>query len=178
MVYCTQKSPYLYDRVRFNQSLSLALARSVSISVMSGCEVICWDVPAWTHKPGWVTPNEVSGSSLPTSVSGRITFPPFICIRDRTHFTAQHNVAKDNAKKQHLFLFFCFRSRDDSSNPVPSTSSELVDNGSPTQEGKQTSQESASASEGPRSDRAAGKHVDCHGGSQGRGYRKCCYPWG
>ena len=39
------------------------------------------------------------------------------------------------------------RSLGDSSEPVPSTSFEPVDNRPPTQEGKQTSQESASASE-------------------------------
>ena len=51
--------------------------------------------------------DEVSGSSLPTSVSGRITtFPPFICMRDRSYFTALHNVAEENAENlDFLFVF-------------------------------------------------------------------------
>ena len=54
-------------------------------------------------RPGW---REVSGSSLPTSLSGSITsFLPFICIRDRSRFAAQHIVAKDNAENLSLFSF-------------------------------------------------------------------------
>ena len=69
-------------------------------------------------------------------------------MQDHLHFAAQHNVAKDNAENQLIF-----HSRD-SSKPVPSTSTELTDNRLPTQEGKQTSQESASTSEWPRSNQA------------------------
>ena len=50
---------------------------------------------------------------------------------------------KTTQKTQTRFL--C--SRDDSAEPVPSTSSKLVNNRPPTQEGTQTSQESASTSE-------------------------------
>ena len=52
--------------------------------------------------------------------------------------TTKHNVVKGNTKNYDL----CFCSHDDSSKPAPSTSSELVDNRLPTQEGKQTSQKS------------------------------------
>ena len=49
----------------------------------------------------------------------------------------------------------------DSSKPVPSTSSEPDDSKLPTEEGKHTSQESASASERPRFNQALMKNVDC-----------------
>ena len=58
---------------------------------------------------------------------------------------------------------FCFHCRDDSSEPAPSTSSELVDNRVPTQEGKQASQKSASTSKRPRCNQALVKNVDYHG---------------
>ena len=55
-------------------------------------------------RPGWVTSNEVSGSSLPSSVSSRITsFLLFICMWDWPHFAAQPNVAKDSTKNSWLF---------------------------------------------------------------------------
>ena len=69
-------------------------------------------------------------------------------MQDQPHFAAQHNVAKDNAENQLIF-----HSRD-SSKPVPSISSEPVDNKLSYQEGKHTSQESASTSEWPRSNQA------------------------
>ena len=71
-----------------------------------------------------------------------------ICIQDQQHFVAEHNVTLTKVKKimQKTLTFY-----NDSSEPVPSTSSELVDNRLPAQEGKQTSQESASASKKPRS---------------------------
>ena len=72
-----------------------------------------------------MTLNEINGSSLPSSVFSHITsFPPFICMQDHPHFTAQYGVAKDKSK----FSAFCFHSHDDSFEPVPFTSSELVDN--------------------------------------------------
>ena len=79
-------------------------------------------------------------------------------------------------KLWHFFYYFYFyfiRSHD-SSEPVPSTSSEPVDNRPPTQEGKQTSQESASTSERPRSHQAPVKicQIAMEAGSHSRGYRK------
>ena len=63
----------------------------------------------------------------------------------QSHFTAHHvNVMKDNAEN---FAFFCVCSCDISSKPIPSSSSEPIDNRLPTQEGKQTSQETANTSE-------------------------------
>ena len=77
--------------------------------------------------------NEVSGSLLSTSVSGHITsFPLFSCMP--AHFAARHNVAKNNAENSDLF--FSLHSCDDSSEPVPSTGSESVNNRLPTQKGK------------------------------------------
>ena len=96
--------------------------------------------------------------------------PTFICIQDRPHFAVQHNVAKDNAKICDLFL----HSHDDSSEPVPSTSSEPVDNSPPTQEGKQTSQKSRNTSDSPRSNQNQMRTVDCNEGPQDRGYQKQC----
>ena len=48
-----------------------------------------------------VTRNEVSGGSQPRSVSCHITsFPSSSCMHDRPHFTAQHNLTKDNEKNK------------------------------------------------------------------------------
>ena len=110
--------------------------------------------------------DEVSGSSLPTSVSGRITtFPPFICMRNRSYFTALHNVAEENAENlDFLFVFVVV---------VVFVVVMLVLNQflPLAQEGKQTSQESASTSESPRSNQEPVRNVDCHEGSQAGGYR-------
>ena len=47
-----------------------------------------------------------TGSSLPTSVSGWVTsFLLFICVRDRPHFAAQHNVLKVNTENSDFFVF-------------------------------------------------------------------------
>ena len=100
-------------------------------------------------RTGWVTLDEVSGSSLPVSVSNSITiFLPFLCRWEQQYFAAQHTVTKDNAKKLWL-VFYLFLSHDDSSEPAPLALSQLT-----TQEGKQTSQKSASkmliSMEGPK----------------------------
>ena len=51
-----------------------------------------------------------------------------------------------------------------------------LSNRPPTQEGRQTSQGSASTSKRPRYNHKPVKNVDCHGGSQAQGYQKyCCY---
>ena len=85
---------------------------------------------------------EVSGSSLSVADSSYITtFPLFIFMQDQLHFTALHNVMEDNAMQK--TDSFPLHSHNDSSPPVPSTSSEPARNRPPTQDGKQTSQESA-----------------------------------
>ena len=160
----------------FKQSLSC----TVSVSLTSRCKVSYQGVMVWsqlhistltTASPGWVTSKKVSGSSLPTSVFSRITsFPPFICTQDLPYFLAHHNVMKDKA--ENYDLDFLFVSHDDSFKPVPSTSFEPVDNRLLTQEGKLTSQESASTSESPGSNQAPVRNVDCHGGPHIQGYRK------
>ena len=61
---------------------------------------------------------------------------------------------------------FPLHSHDDSSPLVPSTTSEPAHNRPPTQDGKQTSQESVNTSNKPRANQAPVKHVDCCGGSQ------------
>ena len=86
---------------------------------------------------------QVGGSSLPTSVSGCIpSFLLFICMWDQPHFTAQHNV-KETQKTPlvffSLFLFDLVMMRV-LNQFLPLTLSQLT----PTQEGKQTSQESVS----------------------------------
>ena len=66
-------------------------------------------------------------------------------MQDRPHFAVHHHTANDNAENSDLV----FHSHDRSSEPVPSASSKLVDIRPPTQEGKQTSQESACVSKRP-----------------------------
>ena len=57
-------------------------------------------------RPAWVMLNEVSGSSLPVSVSGHIAnFLPFVCLWHQTHSAAQHNVTKGNAKNADDLFF-------------------------------------------------------------------------
>ena len=75
-------------------------------------------------------------------------------------------------KAENYDLDFLSDSHDDSFKPVPSTSFEPVDNRLLTQEGKLTSQESASTSESPRSNEAPVRNADCHGGPHIQGYRK------
>ena len=88
----------------------------------------------------------------------------FICMQGLTTFYSSVYVAKDNTEN----CFLC--SHDDSNKSVPSTSSELVDSiWVPTQEGKQTSQESGSASESSRANQALVRNVNCHLGSQAQG---------
>ena len=88
--------------ISFHQSLSLAQ----SLSLKSGCEVGCYNMSVLTAvRLRCVTYSEVSGSSLLTSFCGCITcFPPFICMQDQPHFTAQHNVK--NA--ENVNVDFCF----------------------------------------------------------------------
>ena len=76
-------------------------------------------------------------------LAASLVFPPFICIQDQLHFSVQHCHGRQCRK-----LTFFLRSCDDSSEAFPSTSSKSkpADIRSPTQESKQTSQESASAS--------------------------------
>ena len=74
------------------------------------------------------------------------------------HFTAEHVTLTNHNAENHFFYCSC----DDSSEPVPSTSSEPIVNRPPTQDGKQTRQESASASKRPRSNQVLVKNVDCH----------------
>ena len=88
----------------------------------------------------------------------------FICMQGLTTFYSSVYVAKDNTEN----CFLC--SHDDSSKSFPSTSSELVDSiWVPTQEGKQTSQESGSTSESPRANQALVRNVNCRLGSQAQG---------
>ena len=91
-----------------------------------------------------MTCSEVSGSSLPRSVLGCITsFLLFVCIQGRPHFTAQQNITKDSAENFLLLLSWYLNIIYQS---FPSTCTEPVDDRQSTQEGKQTSQESASTS--------------------------------
>ena len=81
---------------------------------------------------------------------------------------AQHNVMKDDTEDQLVFftvvivlnLFF------------PLALSRLTINTPPTEEGKQTSQESLSTSKRPRSNQELVRNVNCIGGSQAPGYPK------
>ena len=84
--------------------------------------------------------NEVNGSLLSMSVSGHITsFLLFSCMRDQ--HILQLGIMLQKTMPKTLPCFFSLHSCDDSSEPVPSTISEPVDNRLLTQKGKQTSQE-------------------------------------
>ena len=139
---------------RFNSLKGFKQSLMLSLSLTSGCEVGCRNIPALTAvRPGWTTSSEVRGGSLPLSVSGHITsFLPFVCVWVQSHFAV-------------MIIFLIFLT------PVPSPSSKLVGNRPPAQEGKQTSQKSASASESqrPRANQVLVKNTDCHGGSQVQG---------
>lgn len=76
--------------------------------------------------------SKVSGSSLPTSVLGSITGFPLLTACGADHIWQLSTMY--------------YRSHDDSSEPVSFTSSEVNDGRLPTQEGKQTCQESSSTS--------------------------------
>ena len=101
-----RKYAYLYDRsfFFFPPSKGFKFEQSLSLSVMSVCEVSCYNISTLTAaRPYWVTSYEVSGSLLPTSVSSHITsFPPLTCTQDWPYFTAQHDVAKDNTENSDL----------------------------------------------------------------------------
>ena len=113
---------------------------------------------------------QVSGSLLQLSaLLHNASFPLFICMWDWPHFSAQHHAAEGIAEYSDLF-----HTCDDNSEPVPSTSSGLVNIRPPTQ-GKQTSHESASIRERPTPNLAPVRNVDCDGGSQAQGYRKKYY---
>ena len=105
----------------FKQSLSLTDPVSLTSGCEAGCQKLCTLTAA---RPGWVTSNEISGNSLPSSASSCITSSlPFICLRDWPHFAAQRTVMKDYAENSALISS---SSRDASSEPVPSTSSERL----------------------------------------------------
>ena len=89
----------------------------------------------------------------------------FVCGTD--HFLQLGTVSQNTVQKS---LTSFSHSHDDRFEPVPSTSSESVDNRLSTQEGKQTSQESVSTCKGPRPNQAPVINIDCRGGSQARRY--------
>ena len=78
-------------------------------------------------RPGWVTSNEVSGSSLLCQFPAALSVSPFTRMQDQPHFVAEHNVVKDNAKNMDFLLLLILMMI------VTSTSSEPVDNRLPTQ---------------------------------------------
>ena len=87
----------------------------------------------------------------------------FACATDTI---LQLSIMLRKTTQKTLTCFFFFHGHDDNSESVHSTSSEPVDNRPPAQEGKQTSQESASISKRLRSNQSSVKNVDCHTGSQ------------
>ena len=103
-----------------------------------------------------MTSNEVSGSSLPTSVSGHITsFSAVICMSDHISQLSSFVVVVMIVHNQFLPLAL-----------------NQLGNRPPIQEGKQTSQEPASTCESLRSNQAQVTYVDFHVGSHARAYRK------
>ena len=140
---------------------SLCLAQSLSLWHQ------CAKSLSWQLIQARVRPNTVSSTPLPTSVSGYITsFPPFIC----DHIMWLSIISwKTMQKTQTRFL--C--SRDDSAEPVPSTSSKLVNNRPPTQETLLYSTNQPGICEyqwkGQDLIRYCVKHVDCYGVSQAQG---------
>ena len=86
-------------------SLSLLVLLSLCHLVLRH-EAACRNIPTLTAaRPGWVTLNEVSGSSLPTSVTSLITgFSPFSSVLDWPHIQALHSLTKDSAENFDLFF--------------------------------------------------------------------------
>ena len=88
----------------------------------------------------------------------------------RTDNISQHSIMlqktpqKINADLK--FFIINFFSCDDRSKPVPSTSSEPVDNRLPIRDGKQTNKQSVNTSRSLRSNQAPLRNVDCNGGSR------------
>ena len=87
-----------------------------------------------------MTSNEVSGSSLSTSVSGHITSFWLSSARGTDDVLQFQITLYKTTQKAPTRVCVCVRvcSRGTSSKPLPSTSSEPVDNRSPIQEGEQT----------------------------------------
>ena len=75
-------------------------------SLILGCEVGCQNVSALTAtRAGWVTPNEVSGSSLLVSFSGHITdFPHLICIRGTDQILQLSTMSWKTRQKNSVFF--------------------------------------------------------------------------
>ena len=105
-IYDMQKSPDRYDRMCFNLRLwAVSLSLSRSRSQMSGCEV-GWVKVEHTYiyiyiyiyisiltaaRPGWVTSNKVSGSSLHISVSSHTTIFPTVYLHT-VHFNCKVDI--------------------------------------------------------------------------------------
>ena len=125
---------------------------------MTECGVGCHNLSTLTaaRQPGWVILSEDNGSLLPMSVSA------IQLLAGLTTFCISAKCKRQHRKLGLVFfkvvIIYSFK-------PVPASSSERVDNRLPTQEGKQTSQESASTSESQRSNQnqALVVNIGCHG---------------
>ena len=134
---------------------------SVSVSLMLSCEVGCAEHTVFDRSMRGQSRWHQTRSVVVRYLQEYVSFQPFIGTQDQPHVAGQH-VMKDNAANFDCFFFLLFCSRDHSSETAPYTSSEPVDSRPSTQEGKQTSQESASTSKSLRYNLAPVKNVDCH----------------
>ena len=135
--------------------------RSLSHSVSGPLMSVVWSQNISTltaARPGWVTLNKVSGSSLDTAC---VTFLPFICMRD-WHFAAQH-VVKDDACRKIFFVVMVIVLNQ----YLPLALSQLTT-------GHRLKKVKKPAGESLRANQALVTSVDYHGGSQAWGCRKWC----
>ena len=123
---CIKKVHILMTKCILVKGFKLSVLLSLTLSLMSGCEV------DW---PWWVTSKEVSSSSLPTSVSGCITsFTSFPLLHAcGTSHISQLSITSQKTTQKTWTCFFSIVMK-----PVASTISEPVDSRLPTEEGIQT----------------------------------------
>ena len=144
------------------------------LSLTSGCEVGCQSISTLTAA------RPVVVHCLRQFPATLLAFLPFICMRDQPPFAAQHHVTKDNAENS-IFFFFFFSTCDNSSDTVPSTSSDQVDIRLPTLKkvNKPARNMPVSVKGQVLTRQKWEKGSNCHGGSQAQGYQKqCCYALG
>ena len=169
--YYMQKTLDLYDRVHFNLKLwvglYMTLSRPQSLWHQSAKSVVktyqLWQLPG---QGGW---QELEWGQWLFTLCSWFLAALLISLHLFASRTDQIHSSASGHKRCRKLTFFCFVVVIILNQFLPSTSSEPVNIRLPTQEGKQTSQESASTRERLRSNQVPVKNVDCPGVSQAWG---------